>query len=55
VIQAAHINDLRTALGEIYAAAGVAPPSYTDPVIGSGTIVKAAHIMELRAAVIAIE
>lgn len=55
LIQAAHITELREALRQAYVAAGLTPPTYTDPGLAAGTAVKAVHIAELRAAVIAIE
>jgi hypothetical protein len=40
----------------VYTAAGIAQPSYMDPVLTIGaTVVKLPHITELRSAVIAIE
>jgi len=54
-IRVQHIMDLRAALTEAYVAATRPPPIYTDPVIASGMTIKAAHITELRSAVIAIE
>ena len=54
IIRAAHITDLRTALNEAYSAAKRSLPSYTDATL-SGAPIKAVHISELRAAVIAIE
>ena len=42
-------------LDDVYRAAGRAVPSFTDPVIGAGVGMKAAHILELRAAVVALE
>ena len=54
-IRAVHITELRTALGQAYSAAGMAPPVYTDPAIVPGvTIVRAAHVAEIRNAVIAL-
>ena len=55
VIGAQHIIDLRTALSQAYAAEGVTPPPYTDPTLGAGTTMKAAHIAEIRAAIVALE
>jgi hypothetical protein len=56
VISAVHISELRTALAQVYTAAGVAQPAYTDPVLTAGvTPVRLVHIAELRTAVIAIE
>jgi hypothetical protein len=54
-IKAIHIVELRTVLGAIYALAGRLAPVYTDPVIGSGVMVRAVHLSELRAAVVGIE
>lgn len=54
LIRAQHIVDLRTALSEAYVAAGRTPPSYTE-VITAGITAKAAHVEELRTAVVAIE
>ena len=51
-----HLTELRAALSEAYAAAGRAAPAYTDPVVTPGaTVIRAAHLMELRAAVAALE
>jgi hypothetical protein len=56
IIKAIHITEMRTALNAAYAACGVAAPTYTDPTItGGSTRVKAAHITELRNAVVALE
>ena len=52
IVRAQHIVDLRMALSQVYAALSLPPPTYTDPVL---TTIKAAHIEELRAAIIAIE
>lgn len=47
-----HIADLRAALNDVYAAAGQTPPTYTDPMPLPGvTLIKAAHITELRNAI----
>jgi hypothetical protein len=55
-VRAAHINELRDALGPVYAAAGATAPAYADPTLTAGaTPVKAIHITELRAAVVALE
>jgi hypothetical protein len=51
-----HILELRAALGGVYSAAGRTPPAYTDPALVAGqTAIKAIHISELRAAVVALE
>ena len=50
------MTELRAALAEAYAAAGRAAPDYSDPVVTAGvTVIRAAHLMELRAAVAALE
>ena len=51
-----HLTELRAALAEAYSAAGRAAPAYTDPVVTAGaTAIRAAHLMELRAVVAALE
>jgi len=46
---------MRTALTQAYQAAGRAAPSFSDPSLSVGaTLVRAAHIAELRAAVLAL-
>jgi len=46
----------RAALADAYAAAGQAPPSYTEPTIpATVTPARASHIVELRAAVQVLE
>jgi hypothetical protein len=55
IVQAQHIIDMRMALSQVYTAASVTPPTYTDSVLSAGTTMKAVHIEELRAAIIAIE
>jgi len=42
-------------LGQAYTAAAKTPPVYTDSSLTAGTQVKAIHISEIRAAIIAIE
>jgi hypothetical protein len=54
-IRAVHITELRTALTQVYAARGQNPPNYTDPVLGSLVRMKAVHVTELRAGVLALE
>ena len=55
IVLAQHLLDLRTALNQAYVAAAMSPPTYTDPSLTVGDTIKAVHIMELRAAVVAIE
>jgi CSLREA domain-containing protein len=51
-----HIQEMRSALLAAYAAASRTPPSFTDPTLVAGvTAVRASHIAELRAAVVALE
>lgn len=54
-IQAIHINEMRTALGHVYETAGETQPTYTDPTLGPGLAMRAAHVQELRAAITTIE
>jgi hypothetical protein len=54
-ILALHILELRGALAQAYDAAGGMPPAYTDPSLGAGTVIKAVHMTELRAAVVTLE
>jgi YD repeat-containing protein len=54
-VKGVYLTELRTALGAAYAAAGRTAPTYTDFAITPGvTEIKAAHIMEIRAAVVAL-
>ena len=56
VVASVHVSDLRAALSEAYGVAQMEQPMYTDPTLTIGSIVvKAAHIAELRAAVVAIQ
>jgi hypothetical protein len=49
VVRAIHVTKLRQALDEVYAAASLPPPNYTDQVITPGvTVVKGVHITEIR-------
>jgi hypothetical protein len=51
----AQIEELRSALDPVYVALGQPTPSYTDASpIGGSTLIKAAHVAELRAAVAAV-
>jgi Tol biopolymer transport system component len=57
--QAVHVTELRTALQQAYAAAGPSAPAlspFTDStLVPQSTLIKAAHIQELRNAVFALE
>lgn len=55
-VKAVHLSDLRTALAQVYDAADVELPIYTDPTLVPGvTVMKVAHVAELRAAMVAVE
>ena len=55
-IKAVHITEARSALADVYTQAGMTSPTYTDQTIIPGeTTMKAAHIAELRAAVVNVE
>jgi len=55
-IRAVHIDDLRSALNDVYVKLNKPAPTYTDPTIVVGvTAAKAAHITDLRNAVMALE
>ena len=55
-VAAEHLSELRAALDAAYVACGQLAPVYADPVIVSGTtVIRALHILELRAAVVALE
>ena len=49
-----HLAELRSALAEAYAAAGRAAPQWTDA-SATATRIRAAHVTELRAAVLGLE
>jgi hypothetical protein len=42
-------------MSQTYAAAGLAPPSYTDALTAGSTVVRVVHIAELRSLIQAIE
>ena len=51
-----HLRELREALGAAYVAAGRPVPGWTDPATTAGsTLIRVAHVMELRAAVLELE
>ena len=55
VAKVAHIAELRTALAQVYAAASLTGPTYARAALTAGaTVITAADIEELRAAVLAI-
>jgi len=55
-IKAVHLTQLREALEQAYTAAKQSPPTYTDPVItAQSTVIRAAHIQQLRTAVLNLE
>lgn len=52
IIKAIHVEQLRSAVNALRAAAGLTPLTFTDPVLTAGsTVVKAIHIEELRGGV----
>jgi hypothetical protein len=55
-VRSIHITELRSALLDVYVAAGRTPlPVFTNPTLVAGeTIVAAAHVAEIRAAIVAI-
>jgi hypothetical protein len=55
MITTQQLLQIRTALAEAYAAAGVLAPNFTDPGLPPGTFIKAVHIKELRAAIVTLE
>ena len=54
-IEQVHLTELRTALAAAYDAAGRPGPAYTDAARLGGALIREAHLMELRAAVLALE
>jgi hypothetical protein len=55
-IKAAHVQELRDAVQDAYMAAARAAPSFTDPTLTpQQTFIKAVHVNELCAAVLAVE
>jgi hypothetical protein len=55
-VRAVHLTEMRTALNAVYTARSLPPPNYTDPTITAGsTVIKAAHINQLRSAITALE
>lgn len=55
-IKRTHLVELRAALDAAYIAAGATAPTYTDPdILSFSTPIRAAHITELRSAVVALE
>jgi len=55
-IKQIHLAELRSAVSAVYTARGLPAPVWTDPTIAPAvTVVRAVHITELRAAVLALE
>src|SRR5207245_1846471 len=46
-----HVQELRTAIGQVYTAAGKLVPAWTDTLATNATKIRAIHITELRQAV----
>jgi hypothetical protein len=55
IVRTRHVLELRAALAEAYVAAGRPVPAYGDPAPAAGGTIRALHIDQLRAAVIALE
>jgi hypothetical protein len=51
VVRTIYLTELRTALANARAAVQLPPASYTDPTLAPGTVIKAAHVNELRSGV----
>jgi hypothetical protein len=49
-VKAAHLTELRIAVGAVRTLAALAPSTFTDPVLGSSMTIKAVHVRELRTA-----
>ncbi|MGH7306806.1 MAG: hypothetical protein ACRELZ_26325 [Candidatus Rokuibacteriota bacterium] len=55
-IKRTHLAELRSAISAVYTARGVSAPAWTDATLTPAvTVVRAVHITELRAAVLALE
>ena len=54
-IKAIHLTELRTALNGAYLAVGRTRPTYTDPTVRAGLIIKGIHLSELRSSVRALQ
>ncbi len=54
-VRLVHLLELRTALERAYAAAGRSAPRWSDPTPAAATVIRAVHLTELRAAVVALE
>ena len=54
-IKGVHLAELRAALAGVYAAAGRPGPAYAGGALTGRVAIEAAHLMELRAAVLALE
>jgi len=54
-VKAVHVMELRTALNDVYAAAGRSVPTYTHATVTSSTtLITAVDIAELRTAILAL-
>lgn len=54
-MKAVHVMELRTALNDVYAAAGRSVPTYTHATVTSSTtLITAVDIAELRTAILAL-
>jgi parallel beta-helix repeat protein len=48
MVRAVHLNELRTAIEEIYAQCSIAAPSWTDTLTGGSSLIRAVHFTELN-------
>jgi hypothetical protein len=56
LIGSAHVSELRSAIYQVYQRRNLPFPSFTDPTLASRfTMIRAVHINELRAAILALE
>ena len=54
-VRAVHLTQMRTALNQAYDRAGRRRPTYSDSVVRPGrTVIRARHVMEMRAAIVAL-
>ena len=49
-MRASHLTEVRTAVQQARAAVGLAAPTYTDPTLTVGIVIKAVHVEQLRSA-----